>query len=272
METNPTATKKNLIQQTAANAVAAKSKKERLVDYINGVMAEQIKKALPSVITPERFTRMVLSAISTTPQLAECTHESFLGAMMTAAQLGLEPNTPLEQCFLIPRRIKGEMKCVFEMGYQGLLDLAYRSGLISVVQAHEVCEGDEFDFSYGLDPKLYHKPALTGRGDPYAYFAMFKTTDGGYGFEVSSREDIVRHARKYSDSFNSEYSPWKTAFDQMAKKTVLKQALRYAPKKSDFARGIEADNTIKSAIAPDMSEVVNEAEYIDTTAEEVPAE
>ena len=256
-----------LIKKATQEQALQKSKKQKLVDYINGVMAEQIRKALPSVITPERFTRMVLSALSTTPQLAECTQDSFLGAMMTAAQLGLEPNTPLEQCFLIPRKIKGEWKCVFEMGYQGLLDLAYRSGLISVVQAHEVCEGDEFEFAYGLDPKLYHKPALTGRGAPYAYFAMFKTTDGGYGFEVASREDVERHARKYSDSYESSFSPWKTSFDQMAKKTLLKQALRYAPKKSDFARGIEADNTIKSAVAADMSEVPDEGGFIEADSE-----
>ena len=262
MESNP----KSLIQNAAKAQAVAKSNKQKLVDYINGVMAEQIRRALPSVITPERFTRMVLSALSTTPQLAECTQDSFLGAMMTAAQLGLEPNTPLEQCFLIPRKIKGELKCVFEMGYQGLLDLAYRSNLISVVQAHEVCDGDEFVYAYGLEPKLYHKIALTGRGAAYAYYAMFKTKDGGYGFEVTSREDVERYARKYSDSYESSYSPWKTSFDQMAKKTLLKQALKYAPKKSDFVRGIEADNTIKSTLAPDMSEVPNEDDYIDADA------
>lgn len=49
-------------------------------------MAPEIKKALPSVITPERFTRIVLSAISVNPKLADCTPRSFLAAMMTSAQ------------------------------------------------------------------------------------------------------------------------------------------------------------------------------------------
>ena len=70
-------------------------------------MEGEIKKALPSVLTPERFTRIVMSAISTTPQLAETTPQSFLGAMMTAAQLGMEPNTPLGQAYLLPYRNKG---------------------------------------------------------------------------------------------------------------------------------------------------------------------
>ena len=52
----------------------------------------EIKKALPSVITPERFTRRVLSALNTTTKLSECTQMSFLAELMNAAQLGLEPS------------------------------------------------------------------------------------------------------------------------------------------------------------------------------------
>lgn len=63
-------------------------------------MEPEIKKALPTVITPERFTRMALSAISNTPKLQECSQMSFLPALMNAAQLGLEPNTPLGQVYL----------------------------------------------------------------------------------------------------------------------------------------------------------------------------
>ncbi len=65
-------------------------------------MEPEIRKALPEVITPERFTRMALSALNTTPKLRECTQMSFLAALMNAAQLGLEPNTPLGQAYLIP--------------------------------------------------------------------------------------------------------------------------------------------------------------------------
>lgn len=79
-------------------------------------MSGEIAKALPSVMTPERFTRIVLSALSTNPKLAETTPSSFLGAMMTAAQLGLEPNTPLGQAYLIPYKNKGVLECQFQIG------------------------------------------------------------------------------------------------------------------------------------------------------------
>lgn len=218
-------------------------------------MKGEIAKALPSVMTPERFTRIVTSAISTTPQLAQTTPQSFLGAMMTAAQLGLEPNTPLGQAYLLPYKNHGRLECQFQLGYKGLIDLAYRSGQVTIIQAHEVRENDEFSYSFGLEPTLHHMPARSDRGQVVCYYAMFRTKDGGFGFEVMSREDVEAHARKYSKSYGGGYSPWSTNFDEMAKKTVLKKCLKYAPLKSDFIRAVASDETIKADIAPDMGEV-----------------
>ena len=149
--------------------------------YIQSMQGE-IKKALPSVITPERFTRMVLSAISVNPKLASCTPKSFLGAMMSAAQLGLEPNTPLGQAYLIPYNNKGTLEVQFQIGYKGLLDLAYRSGEVDIIQAHIVYENDTFECEYGLNPTLKHIPADSKKGEPVKVYAAFRTKTGGFGF------------------------------------------------------------------------------------------
>lgn len=228
-------------------------------------MEGEIKKALPSVMTPERFTRIVLSAISTTPKLAETTPQSFLGAMMTAAQLGLEPNTPLGQAYLIPY-FNGKTRvqeCQFQLGYKGLIDLAYRSGEISSIQAHVVYEKDEFSYSFGLEPTLHHVPAMRDRGEATHVYAVFKTKDGGYGFEVMSMDDVRAHAQKYSKSFG--IGPWQTNFEEMAKKTVLKRALKYAPLKSDFVRGVTQDGTVRNEISEDMFDTP--VEFIDIDPE-----
>ena len=234
-------------------------------------MKSEIAKALPSVMTPERFTRIVTSAISTTPQLAQTTPQSFLGAMMTAAQLGLEPNTPLGQAYLLPYKNHGQLECQFQLGYKGLIDLAYRSGQVTIIQAHEVRENDEFSYSFGLEPTLHHVPARSERGQVVCYYAMFRTKDGGFGFEVMSREDVETHAKRYSKSYGGSFSPWSTNFDEMAKKTVLKKCLKYAPLKSDFIRAVASDETIKADIAPDMSEVpAVEVDYtVDTETGEI---
>lgn len=246
-------------EQTAVSADKPKSMR----DYIKSMEGE-IAKALPSVITPERFTRMVLSALSTTPKLGDCTPKSFMGAMMTAAQLGMEPNTPLGQAYLLPYSNKGVLEVQFQLGYKGMIDLAYRSGEVTMIQAHIVYANDKFEQEFGLDPKLVHVPARGDRGEMVAVYAMFKTKGGAVGFDVMTVEEIRDHAAKYSKAYSSSYSPWKTNFEEMAKKTVLKKVLKYAPLKSDFVRGIDADGTVKDSISDDMfSEPVKayEAEY-----------
>ena len=253
---------------TIQNQVAkSNAQGKSMVEWVKSFEGE-IKKALPTVITPERFTRMTLTALSVNPKLGQCTPKSFLGAMMSAAQLGLEPNTPLGQAYLIPYKNKGVDEVQFQIGYKGLIDLAYRSGEVELVQAQIVYENDKFECQYGLEPKLVHIPADKERGNAIKVYAMFKTKSGGYGFEVMSIDDVKKHAKKYSQSFSSSYSPWTTNFEEMAKKTVLKRVLKYAPMKSDFVRGIVQDETIKSEISEDMYSVPNEV-VIDSEYQEV---
>lgn len=232
-------------------------------------MEPEIKKALPSVITPERFTRMVFTALSSTPKLQQCTPQSFLGAMMQAAQLGLEPNTPVGQAYLIPYKNKGIQECQFQLGYKGLIDLAYRSGEIKDIQAHEVYENDVFEYEFGLEPKLKHIPATHDRGEIIMYYAVFHMVNGGYGFEVMSKEDIINHAKKTSQSYDFSYSPWAKYFDEMAKKTVIKKCLKYAPIKTDFVRALSSDETIKSTITEHMADEPDETVTINVESSPV---
>ena len=247
----------NTIQKSAAAQAARTNGNSAptMQQYIKQMEGE-IKKALPSVITPERFTRITLSALSTNPKLATTTPQSFLGAMMTAAQLGLEPNTPLGQAYLIPFRDHGVLECQFQLGYKGLIDLAYRSGDVSTIQAHTVYANDVFEYELGLEPKLRHVPAKSDRGDPVFFYAVFRTKDGGYGFDVMSLEDVRAHAKKHSKAYSN--GPWQTNFEEMAKKTVLKRVLKYAPLKTDFVRGLLADETIKTERSEDMFSVPDE--------------
>lgn len=235
---------KNLIQK-ATQEVTEKKQPQSLKDWVQA-MTPQIAKALPKVMTPERFTRIALTALSANPQLANCTRDSFLGGLMQAAQLGLEPNTPLGQAYLIPfkNNKKGVTECQFQVGYKGIIDLAHRSGDVQSITAHVVYENDTFEFEYGLESKLIHKPAMKDRGAVVWVYATYKLVNGGYGFEVMSVEDVRNHAKKYSQAYNSSYSPWTTNFEEMAKKTVLKKVLKYAPLKTDFVTAIAVDEGI----------------------------
>lgn len=201
----------------------------------------QIAKALPSVITPERFTRIAMTAVTQNPKLGECTPGSFIGSLLTAAQLGLEPNTPLGQAYLIPYKNKGIPECQFQVGYRGLIELAHRSGEIKDLSAHIVYENDDFEYELGLDPKLKHIPAKSDRGNIAWVYAVYHLTSGGFGFEVMSAEDVNNHKKQYSKSYADKCSPWNTSWEEMAKKTVIKKALKYAPMKTDFVRAVVSD-------------------------------
>lgn len=213
---------------------AKKAQQITMKDWINKSMT-QIEKALPKAISAERFARMATTAVTMNPDLGKCTPASFIGAMLTAAQLGLEPNTPLGQAYLIPYNNykTGAKEAQFQLGYRGMIELAHRSGDFVNIEAHIVYENDEFDYELGLEPKLRHKPAKKNRGQIAWVYAVYKLKSGGFGFEVMSKEDIDAHREKYSKAKNS---PWTTSWEGMAKKTVIKQALKYAPLKSDFVR------------------------------------
>lgn len=255
--------KQAAVQTEAGNGV--RSIKDLVVQ-----MGPQIAKALPTVLTPERFTRMVLTAMSTNPQLQQCTPNSFLGAMMQAAQLGVEPNTPLGQAYLIPYRNHGNLEAQFQLGYKGLIDLAYRSGEITDISAHEVYENDNFEYELGLTPKLKHIPALENRGNVILYYAVYHTKNGGYGFEVMSQDDINKHKNKFSKAANSSYSPWSTNYDEMAKKTVIKKLLKYAPIKTEFVRAMAQDETIKTSISDSMADEPDITTIDAENAQEIP--
>ncbi len=200
----------------------------------------QIGAALPSVMTPERFARICMTAVTQNPALGECTPGSFIGSMLTAAQLGLEPNTPLGQAYLIPFRSKDRgLECQFQLGYRGMIELAHRSGEFKDISAHIVYENDVFEYELGLDPKLKHIPAMKDRGEIAWVYAVYHLISGGYGFEVMSKSDVDLHRQKFSKA--TGFSPWKTNWEEMAKKTVIKKALKYAPLSTDFVRNVTKD-------------------------------
>lgn len=258
MAANTEQLKAELAGKAEETKATGKLKKSMKIEDLIKAMEPEIKKALPEVITPERFTRMALSALNTTPKLRECTQISFLAALMNAAQLGLEPNTPLGQAYLIPFNNKGVLECQFQIGYKGLIDLSYRNPQMQIVSAQAVYENDKFEYELGLQPKLVHCPALCDRGEVKLFYGLFKLTNGGFGFEVMSKTAMDEHAKRYSKAFDSSFSPWKTNYNEMAKKTIIKQALKYAPLKADFRKALSNDETVKMELAQDMSEIRGE--------------
>lgn len=232
-----------------ANKLAEKKQENKpmsLKDYINGYTT-QLNKILVSPKETERFKRLLLNAMLENPKLNDCEPASFIKCMLNIAHLGLEPNSLSGQAYLIPFKIKDKMNCQLQIGYKGLLALAHKSGNIKMIYANAVKEGDLFDYDLGLNPTLTHKPAIQGRGESIFYYAVYKLVNGGEGFEVWSKDDILKHRELYSrkDKYGKFSSAWINNFDEMAKKTVLKALLKYAPIGSKLAEAVTIDETSK---------------------------
>jgi len=179
---------------------------------------EKFELALPSGFGVDRFLSLTLLAVSNNKKLQQCKHQSVIEAMMSAAAMGLEPNSPLHEAAIIPYKDTA----TFQPEYRGLLKMAWNSGLISSISYNKVCENDAFEYEEGIDQIFkFRRELRKARGDAYAYYAFAHLKDGGTAFVIKSKEEIIAHAKRFSKAWKKADSPWHTDFDSMAIKTVL---------------------------------------------------
>jgi recombination protein RecT len=218
-----------------------------------------IAKALPSNMSPERFTRNVLTVIKANPKLLECTPYSILASMMLCAQLNLEPG-PLGHAYFVPYRNNNQQEAQFQIGYKGMLELARRSGEILSIEARIVNTNDEFEFEYGLVDVLKHKPNRADPGAMVDVYALAKFTNGGHQFTVMSKAEVDK-IRAVSKSKGSP--AWSQHYNAMAKKTVLRQQFTYLPSSVETQKALLADGTTPLEISPRMVDVQAAQPYVE---------
>lgn len=208
-------------------------------------MKKQFQMALPNHLqaNADRYIRSFMTQIRQNPKLLDCNKTSLLGAMLTGTALGLDPTPSLGEFYILPYGNEAQ----FQLGYKGMLALAYRGG-VKKIWAHEVCEHDEFELSWGLEEKLIHKPCLDnekGRGSVIGYYAAAVLPNDSTTFLYMTRAEVEAHGRRFSRSYGR--GPWATDFDAMAKKTVAKQLFNWLPKSTELAQAIARDETIVHA-------------------------
>lgn len=224
----------------APAAPTAKSVIKRLLDR----NASAIGMSLPSGMSQERFTRLLLTAANTNPDLFNCDPHSFLAAGVACAQLGLEPNDARGLAYLIPFNDRRKGKVVnLILGYRGLMDLARRSGMVSSINVFPVFEGDRFDYRLGLDPMLEHVPGDHDE-DPAKLTHVYAVAkvQGDPQFVVLTRRQIdkVRDASlgKMSDAAK-RYSPWTTHYVEMGSKTAIRRLCKMLPQTVEVASAFQ---------------------------------
>lgn len=199
----------------------------------------QLARALPAHMNADRMTRLALTQFSTTPALQQCDPKSIAGAIMTAAQLGLEPGIN-GQGYLIPYKDT----CTFVPGWKGLVDLVARSGR-ATVWTGVVRQGDEFEYQLGDSPFCKHMPGDEDEDAPFTYvYAIGRVRDSVMPvIEVWSRAKVLKHLNKYNKVGKRHYAVGdEHNLEMYARKIALLQVLKYMPSSVELANAITASH------------------------------
>ena len=253
------ATAISALKQPEQQAVARKPK--TIYDLL---MDDKAKTAIGAIagkfMTPERFLRLAINCVKKTPRLLECDPQSVLGSFMASAALGLEPNTVLQQAYLIPYGVRGPLNdgsgkwdithydCQFQIGYRGFITLAHRSPHIITLEAEAIHEGDHFDHLKGSRSFLEYRKALKNRGELIGSFAFSKLEGGGESAtvlpldeinKIRSRSETYQSLIRKVDAANGDKkvkeqkklndTPWVMWEDDMSAKSAIKKHSKQLP-------------------------------------------
>lgn len=197
-------------------------------------LGPQIRRVLPRHIPEDRLVRVAITACRRTPKLTECSPLSMAGAMLTAATLGLEPNTPTGECYLVP--YKGEATLI--VGYQGFAKLFWQSPLAAGLDAQPVYPEDDFDYDFGTAPFLRHKKGRRVKGsEPTDYYAVARLSTGASAFVVLSAEEVreLRGGKEGPSGDIPDPQRW------MERKTAVRQLVKLLPKAPTLAFAAQVD-------------------------------
>lgn len=226
--------------------------------------------AMPKGAEAVQLVRDIITAVRTTPKLAEAEPNSVLGAAMTCAQLGLRPGV-LGQAWILPfwsKAIQGQ-RAQLIIGYQGFVELAMRTGMVSSVISRNVHANDYIEVDYGVNDTIVHRPAMTGdRGETIGYYAIVKFVNGGRALQYASRQEMETWRDRFATTKGRDgkvYGPWIDHFDAMARKTIVRQLANYMPKSAEFRHfgaALAADGAVRTDLAHD-ADVAQASQWVE---------
>lgn len=201
-------------------------------------MKHEFAQALPKHLTPERFVRVALTALTRTPKLAECDQASFFQALLSLSQYGLEPDGRRAHLIPFENRKRGVCEVQLIIDYKGLAELVMRSGLVSNLHADIVCENDDFEYDKGFITR-HRVDFRADRGKPYAVYCVCRFRDGTEKCDVMTLAEVekIRSRSKAGQS-----GPWVTDFNEMAKKSVFRRLSKWLPLSAEIRAAAENDD------------------------------
>lgn len=232
-------------------------------------MKDKMTMALPKHLTADRMIMMATTSVSRNPKLLECSQTSLIGAIMQASQLGLSLDGSLGEAYLIPYNTRNGMEAQFIPGYRGLVSLAYRTNTVAKFQARVVYEGDEFEYEFGLDEYLKHKPSGKKEGRLKYVYCVITFKDGVKMFDVMTRDEVQLIRNKSKGKSNPV---WDTEEDEMSKKTIIRRISKSAPLSPEFQKAVALDEMHFELDKPQKNQydtLVNEEGFAEVINDEV---
>lgn len=218
-------------------------------DLVSSMSAE-FAKALPAEIPIEKFMRLAVTELRNNTDLQACSAPSLLGALMTAARLGLEVGGPMGHFYLTPRTLKGQGRVVVPIvGYRGLVELSRRAG-VGTVKAYVVREGDHYAEGANSErgPFFDYIPG-DGTGEWVGALAVARLAGGDVQHVYLSRAEV--ELRKSRGAAGNK-GPWATDLEAMIRKTAIRALAGDLPQSSTLALARTADEQVQHYRAGDI--------------------
>jgi recombination protein RecT len=197
-------------------------------------LLREVAAILPQGIDKQRFATLTALYLDGNPDLLRCDEKSLRNSILQAAAMGLEIGSPLNHASLLPFKKRGvglpTVQLIIE--YRGYISLCYRSGKMLALSARAVFEKDSFDFRYGSECHLHHKPARGNKGSLSAAYAIAYLYGNQIDFEVIDSETAAQ-ARMDSPGSNHPDSLWNKRPAAMWIKTAIRRLSNRLPQSGE---------------------------------------
>lgn len=252
----PTPAKTRILSAVEAQQIATMTPKATMAGFQKFLAhnMEFLEMIAPDGFSAKRLVKSVIGIVMRQPDLMECTIQSLFNAAAMAAETGLSVSGPTGQACIVAYnknvgsrdQPKWQKEAQFQSMYRGMIDLARRSGEVRSVRAKVVYQGDHFEYRDGLTIILDHVPDLAASRDvKFVTFAwcVIQLDGGGMLCDVMSRAEVDAIRARSKTGSNG---PWVTDYAEMAKKTVCRRCLKYAPMSVEMTKAQAADDALET--------------------------